>query len=362
MTPGRVVVAGASGLIGAASVSAFARRAWDVVALSRRPPALPADVPFTHVAIDLQDAAACQQALGSLEGVTRVVYTAAVERADLVNGWSDPDQMQTNLRMLQNVIEPLLRAGALEHVTLLQGTKAYGVHLHPIPLPARERQPRDDHPNFYWLQEDYVRGLHEQGRLAWTILRPVHVVGPAFGVAYSTPPVIGAFAAICRETGQPFGFPGGAHRTVKQVVDVRIVAEAAVWSAERPACWGEHFNLTNGEAFSWRDLWPALGEMLGVPVHDIEPVSMADFLPRHAGVWDRLRQRAGLAPLPLADLLGTSHAYADYTFGFGQADPAPAIVSTVKASQAGFCAAMETEQSFRDAFTALQQRSVLPAV
>jgi nucleoside-diphosphate-sugar epimerase len=362
VTPGRVVVAGASGLIGAACVTAFARSSWDVVALSRRPPHVPDDVEFTHIAVDLQDASACSDALEPLKGVARVVYTASIERADLVGGWSDPAQMQTNLRMLQNVLEPLMRTGALEQVTLLQGTKAYGVHLHPIPIPARERQPRDPHENFYWLQEDYVRGLHEQGRLTWTILRPVHVVGPAFGVAYSTPPVIGAFAAICRETGRPFGFPGGDHRTVKQVVDVRIVADAAVWAAERTACWGEHFNLTNGEAFTWRDLWPALGEMVGATVSDIEPISMAEFLPRHAATWERIRERDGLAPLPLAALLGTSHAYADYTFGLGQVDPAPAIVSTVKARQAGFCASMETEQSFRDAFASLQQRSVLPAV
>ena len=40
--------------------------------------------------------------------------------------------------------EPPLHAVApLRHVTLLQGTKAYGAHLHPIPIPARERAPRD---------------------------------------------------------------------------------------------------------------------------------------------------------------------------------------------------------------------------
>ncbi len=31
------------------------------------------------------------------------------------------------------------------------------MHLHPIPIPARERFPRDQHENFYWLQEDYIR-------------------------------------------------------------------------------------------------------------------------------------------------------------------------------------------------------------
>jgi hypothetical protein len=53
--------------------------------------------------------------------------------------------------MMQNCLEPLVETGKLQQVTALQGTKAYGIHLHPMPIPARERFPRDDHPNFYWL-------------------------------------------------------------------------------------------------------------------------------------------------------------------------------------------------------------------
>ena len=64
----------------------------------------------------------------------------------------------TNLTMLRNLLDAAARARRrLRHVSLLQGTKAYGAHLHPIPVPARERCPRDPHDNFYWLQEDHVR-------------------------------------------------------------------------------------------------------------------------------------------------------------------------------------------------------------
>src|SRR5258708_30624473 len=57
--------------------------------------------------------------------------------------------------MLRNVIEPLISGkSALKHVSILQGTKAYGVHLHPIAIPARESDPRDDHANFFFDQQD----------------------------------------------------------------------------------------------------------------------------------------------------------------------------------------------------------------
>ena len=103
--------------------------------------------------------------VGGFADVTHVVYTAVYELPGLVPGWSERDQMDTNLAMLRNLMDPLAAAASgLQHVSLLQGTKAYGVHLHPIPIPARERFARDQHENFYWLQEDYVRESRPPGR------------------------------------------------------------------------------------------------------------------------------------------------------------------------------------------------------
>ena len=47
-------------------------------------------------------------------------------------------------------------APELRHVTLLQGTKAYGVHVRPIAIPSREDSGEmREEPNFYWLQEEF---------------------------------------------------------------------------------------------------------------------------------------------------------------------------------------------------------------
>src|SRR5690606_38095508 len=115
--------------------------------------------------------------------VTHIAYAAVHELPDLVRGWRDEGQMRTNLRMFLNALEPLVAAGGVEHVSWLQGTKAYGAHLHPIRVPSREREPRDPHENFYWLQEDW--GLEHAARngYGWTIFRPPLVVGPTHGVA-----------------------------------------------------------------------------------------------------------------------------------------------------------------------------------
>jgi nucleoside-diphosphate-sugar epimerase len=341
-----VVVVGASGLIGAAAVEEFGRAGWDVVAVSRRSPEV--SVPFRHVRADLREPGA----LGPLRA-THLVYTAVHELPGLVAGWRDEQQMAANLAMLRNTLAAL---DGLEHVTLLQGTKAYGVHRHPIRIPAREREPRDDHPNFYWLQEDHLR----RTGLPWTILRPQLVVGPAHGVAMNLPPVIGAYAALCRATGRPFGFPGGP-AYVTEAADVTLVARAALWAATAAAARGEHFNVTNGEVFEWRDMWPAIAAELGVEPAPDAPLSLAEWLPAQAATWDDLVRRHGLRPLPLAEVLGESHHYADFHFAYGgRRPPPPAFVSTVKIKEAGFTEVRDSEASMRHWLRTLIDRRILP--
>jgi len=317
-----ILIAGASGLVGAACLDRFLDDGWTVFAVSRRRPEVSSDKPFDHLPIDLQDEAAAREAVHGLSGVTHVVYAAVFEKPGLIAGWTEQDQMDTNLAMLRNLIDPLAEVADLRHVTLLQGTKAYGIHLHPMPIPARERYPRDDHANFYWLQEDYIKEKSSAKGFDFTIMRPQLIVGPNTGVVMNLVPVIGASAAICKEEGRPFGFPGGVPY-VWEAVDTRLVANAIRWAAETPAAAGEHFNLTDGEPFSWRDLWPAMADTLGVDAGPDEPASMAQFLPAKADVWDKIVAEHGLRQISIDDLLGESHFYADFCFAYGAAEPPP---------------------------------------
>lgn len=358
--PGSVLVVGASGLVGTATVKRFLAEGWDVTALSRREPEVAANPRLRHVSVDLRDEEAASGVVRSMGHVTHLVYAAVHELPGLVPGWSQREQMITNEAMFKNLLLPLAATGHIEHVTLLQGTKAYGAHLHPIRVPARERHPRDDHPNFYWLQEDILRQQAGAGGFGFTIMRPQLIVGPNIGVVMNLPPVIGAYAAICRAEGRPFGFPGGA-AGVWEAADCRLVADAIFWAARSPAAWGEHFNLTNGEVFSWRDLWPALADELGVQVGPDDPVSMAKFLPSKAGIWATIVQRHGLRNTTIEELVGESHHYADLCFAYGAEEPTPPIfVSTVKIKQAGFTEVWDTEDSFRHWLGDLVERRILP--
>jgi nucleoside-diphosphate-sugar epimerase len=227
-------------------------------------------------------------------------------------------------------------------------------------VPARERAPRDPHENFYWLQEDLVRQRSAAQGWTFTILRPQLIVGPNHGVVMNLPPVIGAYAAIQRELGRPFSFPGGV-AYVWEAADARLVAGALAWAATCELAAGETYNLTNGEVFEWRNLWPVIADVLGVEVGPDEPLRLAEFLPAHADTWDRVVERHGLRPIALPDLLGESHHYADLCFAAGETAARPPIfLSTVKIRQHGFTDACDTEDTFRWALETLIRRRIVP--
>lgn len=75
----RVVIAGASGVIGAAAVEAFSARGCEVVALSRRRPVLPPSVRYSHVPLDLTDVQACVDFAQRIGGASHLVYAVVAE-------------------------------------------------------------------------------------------------------------------------------------------------------------------------------------------------------------------------------------------------------------------------------------------
>ena len=353
-----VLIAGASGVIGRDAVRRFTAAGWQVTALSRRDPEL--DLPYQHKAVDLTDASACASLVAQLPDITHVVYAAVYEEQGLVSGWRSQQQMSTNLSMLRNLAEPLVQRATLRHVSLFQGTKAYGVHLHPIDVPARESSPRHPHENFYWLQEDYLRELAQLHDFDITIWRPQVVFGDAYGVAMNILPVLGAYAALEASMGRDLAWPGGPGY-VLEAVDSRLIADALVWAATHEEAQNETFNITNGDVFTWPNVWPTLANALGATPGGNCPQRLSVTLPERAHEWHRLATRLGLVQPNLDQLLGRSHHYADFVFATGaQRPPEPALVSTIKLRQAGFSGCIDSEAMFHQLIARLQAQRVLP--
>jgi nucleoside-diphosphate-sugar epimerase len=361
---GTLLVAGASGIVGRAALVHFARESdFRVVGLSRRRPDVDAG---EHVCVDLTDRASSARILRELGEVTHVVYAALFEKPGLFPGWREADQMQTNLAMLRNCLEPIIDSAAdLRHISLLQGTKAYGAHVRPMRVPGREREPRVAHENFYWLQEDWLRERQRGARFSFTIWRPPLIVGHAFGAPMNVLSVLGVYAAVQRAQGKPFSFPGGAVGPI-DAVDARLLAEAFAWATDgigrvNPAAVNETFNVTNGDVLVFRDVWPALAAAFGMEVGPDEPQRLAETLPARADVWDRVVARHGLVAPRLREFTGDSLLYADMLLGAGRTAPPPSsLLSSVKIRKAGFHACTDSEDMLVSWIRELQSARVLP--
>ncbi len=361
MASKKVVVAGATGLVGNAALRYFGGAGGcEVVALSRRPPRNLSGA--RHVPLDLTDAAACRSAAVELRDATHLVYAALYEAPNLVDGWRDAQQISTNDLMLRNLMAALEPAApGLRHVALLQGTKAYGVHVRPLTVPAREgRSEMYEQANFYWAQESFLRDLQKGKGWHWSILRPVLIVGLAMGGAMDLIPPLGVYAAMLRERGRLLDYPGGAAR-VSQAVDVDLLARAIAWSGEADAARNEAFNVTNGDVFTWENIWPAIASVLDMTPGKPVPLSLAKAFPDWIGPWDALRREHDLVSPGLAEFVGLSFQYADYSMRYGHAESGPpSIVSTVKINRAGFTEMMDTEDMFRKWFRQARAERLLP--
>jgi nucleoside-diphosphate-sugar epimerase len=363
----KVLIAGASGVIGQAAMRHFAALpGWDVVGVSRRPPT--DHDPSQWLSLDLGDGSACQTAFSQLHDVTHVVYAAVYELPGLSPGWLDEEVMQRNAAMLSNVMDPLLASADVSHVSLLQGTKAYGLH-HPsvgssgARNPLRERHPRVEHPNFYFLQEDYLRAKQEGMSWALTVFRPTVVYGDALGTNMNLIPVIGAWAALLREEGRPLDFPGGMLSSqLKEAVDAELVARALAWAAGSPFASAGTYNLTNGDVFLWQEVWPAIADTFGMAVGGHRPTTLIDELPARQAQWAALVDRYALrSPTSIADFVGyNSLVYADQLLSGRDWPAGPVLNSTIAIRQAGFHDCVDTEDMFRKWFQRLQQERLLP--
>lgn len=262
---GKVLVAGVSGLVGRAVAERYADEpGWGVVGLSRRTAGAPAGV--TAVAVDLSDPGACDAVVAQHPDVTHLVYAAVAELPGLSRGWHDPATIARNTAMLRNLMTALVRqAPALDHVTPMQGSKAYGIHLSgrlvaPAEPPLRERSARIEHPNFYFEQEALLNDLQRAASWGVTVFRPTVVYGEAWGANMNPMLPIAVLATLQAAADRPMPVPWPADRapTYIEAVDATLLAEAILWAGHAPGARERTFNVTNGDLFVWDAVWPAI--------------------------------------------------------------------------------------------------------
>jgi nucleoside-diphosphate-sugar epimerase len=355
-----VLVTGATGLVGRAAMEHFAKSGVRTTAVSRRNPL--DTYGAAHISADLADEKACAEIFGAMRDVTQVVFAALHEEPQLVSGWLEERHIKRNGAMLRNVVEPLDRAASnLRNITILQGPKAYGVHVGRMRPTAREdRDEAYDVPNFYWEQENYLKAKQAGRPWGWTVIRPSLVVGMAVGGAMNLIAAIGVYGALLKARGEPLYYPGGAS-TLLDATDTDLMARCFAWVGKSEAARNQTFNVTNGELFTLRSQWDVIADALGMEPGPNRAISFEDELPKQAAAWDALRTKYSLKAPELGAFIGQSFQFADFVFARALRErPEGAPMSSIKARAAGFNDVLYTDDMLRKWFARYQAEGLLP--
>ena len=352
MADKKIVVAGATGLVGNAALRHFGGAGGcEIVALSRR---MPRELHGArHVPIDLTDPAQCTRAATELQGATHLVYAALYEAPSLVDGWRDPHQIRHQRRMLRNLmaaLEPVAPRSGMSRCCRAPRPMASTFARSPCLRGKAARKCTSSRTSTGRRRIFCVR-LQQGKAWHWSILASGLDRRPSDRRRDGSDPAARRLCGDAARAGQPAGLSRRRAR-VSQAVDVDLLARAIAWSGEADAARNEAFNVTNGDVFTWENVWPAIADALGMKPGKPAPLSLAQEYPKWIAPWDELRRKHDLVSPDLEAFVGLSFQYADYSMRYGQTRPGPpSIVSTVKINQAGFTEMMDTEAMFRKWFS-----------
>jgi nucleoside-diphosphate-sugar epimerase len=348
------LVVGASGIVGSATAALLGEQGWTVYGLARRPGDQPGVLP---VAADLRDAAGTACALAAID--PDAVFITTWLRQD-----SEAENIRVNAAMVRNLLDGLPKPTRPRHVALVTGLKhylgpfeAYGKGTLPQ-TPFREEQGRLDVDNFYYAQEDEVFAAAARDGFTWSVHRPHTVIGKAVGNAMNMGTTLAVYATLCRETGQPFTFPGSAAQWngLTDMTDAGQLARHLLWAAETEAAHDQDFNVVNGDIFRWQWMWRRIAEWFGIQAALFDGVErpleqqMAD----DAGTWRQIAERHGLAEPDLARLASPWHTDAD----LGR--PIEVVTDMSKSRRLGFTAYQPTDDAFFALFERLRADRLIP--
>ena len=351
------LIVGVSGLTGGSLAHELVTRGTTVYGLSRGRTPTPAGV--TPLSADLTDRAALRAALEGIE-VSKVFFTAWSRQAN------ERENIRVNGAIVSNVLDAVGPGLAGGHAALVTGLKhylgpfeAYATGNVPT-TPFREEQGRQPVDNFYYEQEDRLFDAAERHGFSWSVHRPHTVIGFAIGNAMNMGVTLAVYATLCRETGQPFVFPGSPAQWdgLTDMTDARLLARHLVWASGSASAKNEDFNVVNGDVFRWQWLWPRLAAHFGIEPAPFDGTvrPLEGRMQDAAGTWAELAGRHDLREPRLEALASWWHTDAD----LGR--PMEVLADMTKSRKAGFLDYQSTPDAFFDLFQRLQAERIIPAL
>jgi nucleoside-diphosphate-sugar epimerase len=370
-------ITGGNGITGSAILEHLVLKTkpeeWSRIIVTSRSPfkSLIHDPRITFIALDFSEDSK-QLAIkmrDECSTVTHAYFSSYVHRDDFA------DLNRANSALFENFLRALLAvAPNLENCTLQTGGKHYNVHLAPVPSPAREADPRlkASIDNFYFPQEDALIEAQKGQKWSWNVIRPEAIIG-------HTPKPNGMNSAltfalylmVCKELGTEAKMPTNQiyWAGYDDVSDSRLIADLTIYASTNPKCANEAFNVTNGDYFTWKYMWPRLAEYFGATASSDQvftkpmpaigttqlDLSFAQWAEDKREVWDRICERAG-TPSAKATWDAGTWSYQDWVFQRTWS----ATLSINKAREYGWTGHIDSFKSLTDAFEKFEELGQIP--
>jgi hypothetical protein len=117
---------------------------------------------------------------------------------------------------------------------------------------------------------------------------------------------IAVYATLCKHENIPLRFPGPeqAADVMYQITDARLLARATAWAGLAQSARNQDFNITNGDTFRWRHMFPRIADYVGIAHAPTQQMRLTDHMPSQEGAWDQIVSLHRLEPTPFHERSG----------------------------------------------------------
>jgi nucleoside-diphosphate-sugar epimerase len=315
--------------------------------------------------LDLLDGASIEsfknQHQSSLQKITVAYYVVYKEYGDELKNTELNSQLFK--RWLDLVIQVCPK---LKHVNLQTSIMYYGADVAPFKTPACEFDPRTSKQNYYHVQEDYLKQVCSGRNISYTILRPSDVIGYAPGKKMLLGGTIAVYATLCKVLGRKLIFPGPVEywNAVVTNCDSNLLARGHVYLSLVNEASNKAFNISNGDVFRWKYLWPVIAAYFGVeydgpqtdPHDSSKHLTLTNILNSMdaQGQWNRIATDNGLVVTNLSELI--TPGFVDLLFSRKWDVFADIVTSRIMGFKEFIC----TELSYIRLFDMMKERNYIP--
>lgn len=270
------LITGGNGITGSAIIEYLVKNTtaseWRKIIVTSRSPfkTIVHDDRITFIALDLSNDPnhLIEKMAPVCGGVTHAYFSSYVHKDDF------NELNVANEKLFSNFLDALVAVSPeLENCTLQTGGKHYNVHLGPVPSPAREEDPRKETPigNFYYPQEDYLIKRSTGQKWTWNVVRPEAIIGHTSKPnGMNSALTYALYFLVCKELGEEARMPTNQlyWEGYDDLSDSRLIADLTIWASTSQNAGNQAFNVTNGDYFTWRYMWPRIAKHMGASATD----------------------------------------------------------------------------------------------